>query len=311
MSDGSLVVWTLSSSEDSGGAAASPVQALLRGPSGQALADGVQAGAVAEAVPELGLRGEQASLRVDGALAGTYRLELAGTGARTAVTVVAAQPESALKLTTWSGPLSRQPGQPVTVYAALTDGEAALAGANVSARFAPPAGLAGAPVRLFDDGRHGDGAKGDGVYAARVERLGNDAGLWTVRVEASGADARGRVFARTGGSGFVTESGAARLQPGVTARVVDGRDGRVLRVLAVADVARAGRFRLDAIAAGAAGADGARASVGHADNTQALAAGRTRLSVDVPLTGDPALVDVRLLGMDTPGLAGRVTVDLP
>jgi len=310
LGDGNLVVWTLSSSAASVGAA-SPVQGALRGPSGQAVADAVQAGAVAQAVPELGLRGQQATLRVDGAAAGAYRLELDGPDAPTAVTVVAAQPDSPLTLTTWSGPLSRQPGEPVTVYARLADGEAALSGATVSARVAPPAGLAGAPVRLFDDGRHGDGAAGDGVYAARVERLGNDAGLWTVRVEARGADARGREFARTGGSGFVTESGAARLRPGVTARVIDGKDGRVLRVQAVADVARAGRYRLDAIAAGAADADGSRAALGHADRTQALGAGRVRLSVDVPLGGDPALVDVRLLGMDTPGLAGRVIIDIP
>jgi hypothetical protein len=311
VADGELVVWTLAATEPGVGAAGSPVQAVLHAPSGQALADGVQAGAVADSLPELGLRGEQGTLRVDGVRAGTYRLELSGSGARTAVTVVAAQPASALKLSTWSGPLSRQPGEPVTVYAALTDGEAALAGASVSARFAAPSGLAGAPVHLFDDGRHGDGAAGDGVYAARVDRLGNEAGLWTVRVEARGADARGQEFARTGGSGFITEAGAARLQPGVTARVVDGKNGRVLRVQAVADVARAGRFRFDATAAGAAGADGARAALGHAENTQALAAGRTRLSMDVPLVGDPALVDVRLLGMDTPGLAGRVVVEIP
>jgi len=311
--DGSLLVWTLAASDEADGVSGSPAQATLRGPGGQPVAEGLQGGPVGQDVPELGLRGAQDTFRVDGAAAGSYRLDLSGRPGHTAVTVVAAQPDSALTLSTWSGPLSRQPGQPVTVYAALTDGAAALAGATVSARLAPPSGVAGARLRLFDDGRHGDGAAGDGVYAARVTPS-SAAGLWTVRVEARGSDAQGHEFARTGGSGFVSEPGAARLQAGsVRARVVDAAGGRVLRVEAGADVAVAGRYRLDAVVAGRADGDGARLTVGSGASTRALAAGRARLRVDVPLRdgAEAGLVDVRLLGLDTPALAGRVAIELP
>jgi len=135
-----------------------------------------------------------------------------------------------------------------------------------------------------------------------------------VRVEARGSDAQGHEFARTGGSGFVSEPGAARLQAGsVRARVVDAAGGRVLRVEAGADVAVAGRYRLDAVVAGRADGDGARLTVGSGASTRALAAGRARLRVDVPLRdgAEAGLVDVRLLGLDTPALVGRVAIELP
>jgi len=88
---------------------------------------------------------------------------------------------------------------------------------------------------------------------------------------------------------------------------------RVLRVEAGADVAVAGRYRLDAVVAGRADGDGARLTVGSGASTRALAAGRARLRVDVPLRdgAEAGLVDVRLLGLDTPALAGRVAIELP
>jgi hypothetical protein len=310
---GRLVVWTVATG-------AGAVSATLRGPAGEALEGGRGAGlrrlAIADAAIGLGLEGAQEALLVDAPAAGVYRLELSGAGeGRTAVTVSAAQPESALTLTAWSGPLSRQPGQPVTVYARLAEGDVTVSGARVTARLAAPGGAGGTPLRLFDDGRHGDGAAGDGLYAARASGLANDAGLWTVRVEADGRDARGQSFARTGGSGFVSEPGLARLRPRVNARVIDDGAGRRLRVLATADALGAGRYRLEVIVAGRADTEGERAAVAWAEGTHALAAGRNLLTIDVPLaeaSGDrePALVDVRLLGVDTIGLAGRATLTL-
>jgi hypothetical protein len=301
---GELLVWTIASA---GGRSAS-VRSALQRPDGLALTSGVQRLAIEEALPGLALGDAREALRVDAPAPGVYRLGLQGDG-RAAVTVVAAQPASPLTLTTWSGPLSRQPGQPVTVYASLKDGDAALVAASVTARLAPPSGAAGAAFRLFDDGRHGDGAAGDGLYAARVNP-GGAAGLWTVRVEARGQDARGEAFARSGGAGFVSEPGTARLRAeSASARVIELGGERVLRVTVGADVLRAGRYRLDVMVAGGAGAGGARALLASREAARSLTAGRSRLTVDVPLAADadPALVDVRLLGLDPPGLAGRTT----
>jgi hypothetical protein len=307
-----LLIWTVASSER-GPRGVAPVRAVLAGPSGAAVDTGVRQVAVEEALPGFGVRGAQEALQVAAPADGVYRLELeAGAESRTAVTVVAAQPASDVTLTSWSGPLSRQPGQPVTLYAALADGQSALAGASVSARLSPPQGLAGDSIRLYDDGRHGDGAAADGVYAARVTP-DDAAGLWTVRVEAEGSDGAGRSFARTGASGFMTEPGHARLRTeAVTARAVSVRGERLLRVTAVADVARPGRYRLDVLAASRPDAGGSQSLVGSIERTLPLSRGRSTLTVDVPLSGDDVgLADVRLLGVDVPGLAGRATITLP
>jgi hypothetical protein len=307
-----LLIWTVASSEGSDRAAA-PVRATLVGPSGAAMDTGVRQAAIEDALPGFGVRGAQEALQAATPGDGVYRLELEGAAeGRTAVTVVAAQPGSELTLTSWSGPLSRQPGQPVTVYAALADGQAPLAGASVSARLSPPRGQAGAAVRLYDDGRHGDGAAADGVYAARVSP--QDApGLWTIRVEAQGTDAAGRAFSRTGASGFIAEPGHARLRASsVAARVVSVRGERVLRVTASPDVSRAGRYRLDVLVAGRPDANGSQSLLASRESLITLSRGRRTVTVDVPLpSDDAALADVRLLGVDLPGLAGRVTLTLP
>jgi hypothetical protein len=307
---GELLVWTIANAE--GSDASARVRATLRGPSGVAVLSGLRRLPLEDALPGLALRGAREALTLDAPAAGVYTLDLeGGTDGRTAVTVVAAQPASPVTLTAWSGPLSRQPGQPVTVYASLGEGDAPLLGASVSARLAPPSGVAGAPVRLHDDGQHGDGAAADGVYAARVAP-GDAAGLWTVRIEARGEGRSGQ-FARTGGSGFVTEPGTARLQPGTaSARLVRVDGERRLRVTVAADVVRAGRYRLDVMVAGRAGAEGARTLLASRESSAALGPGRARLSLDVPLDehAAPALVDVRLLGLDVLGVAGQTTIAL-
>ncbi|HET8647650.1 MAG TPA: choice-of-anchor X domain-containing protein, partial [Vicinamibacteria bacterium] len=303
---GELLVWTIAVSDaESGRAVPAAVRSALYGPSGAPVAGEARHFPIEEALPGLALTGSQEALHVAAPGAGVYRLEVEGAAAgRAAVTVVAAQPASPLKLTSWTGPLSRQPGQPVTVYAALAEGGDARAGATVSARLAPPAGTAGRPFLLHDDGRHGDGAAGDGLYAARVNPAGAP-GLWTVRVEAQGTDGSGLAFARTGSSGFVSEPGGARLRGGtLAARVVEAQGERRLRVAVAADVARAGRYRLDVIVAGAAGGDGTRATLAADEKVIRLGRGGAQLTAEVPLAGDetPALVDVRLLGLDEPGL---------
>ena len=91
--------------------------------------------------------------------------------------VVAAEPESRIVLSTWAAPLSRQPGQPVTLRAELRDGDEPLAGARVTARLASPAGRASDAIQLTD--------AGNGIYTATLAELPSaDAGAWQVRFDA-------------------------------------------------------------------------------------------------------------------------------
>ena len=96
---------------------------------------------------------------------------------------------------------------------------------------------------------------------------------------------------------------------GTVARVVKG----ALHVEAEVVASVPGDYRLDAIVAGPAGADGSRPGVAWGEATRHLAAGRSRLAFDVPLDGDvagPYLVDMRLLGLDPMGVAGRTVLEV-
>ncbi|HKO57315.1 MAG TPA: choice-of-anchor X domain-containing protein [Thermoanaerobaculia bacterium] len=247
-------------------------------------------------------KGAQQVLHVDRTEAASYRLE--ATVAEP-VTVVAAEPESRVTLSTWAAPLSRQPGEPITLHAELRDGASALTDARVTARLAPASGRAGESIELFDDGRHDDGAASDGVYAVTLADLPQDAsGLWQVRFEADGRTESGARFARTGSGELMAERDVARLD---ASSVRAGIDGDALRVTATVDVRVAGNYRFDVIAAHPA----TRALLAWAEAPRALATGTTELSVDIPLallgsTPDALRLDVRLLGLDTPGVAGRV-----
>ncbi len=328
---GTLLVWVIPSREDGQAAMRAGSAPFDRGletrldtPSGRSIdssadggrADGLRRFRIEDfGAEELGLPvgASQEALRVLAPEPGVHRLEVSAPDGA-AVTVVAVELESPLVLTTWAGPLSRQPGEPVTVHARLADGDAPLAGATLSARLAPEKGTAGAPVTLFDDGLHGDGAAGDGHYAATVEDLpGFPAGPVAVRVEADGLDGRGSPFARTGASGIVNERGGARLVPGsVRAEWIGEGAERVLRVSASAAVREGGEYRLDVLAGGPA-SPGGRAGLAWAERTEDLGAGPAELSADLPasLLGEgPVHLDVRLLGLSRLGVGGRVTLDV-
>lgn len=318
-----LIVWSAAAAPGAGGQAAPlALRSNLHRPSGETVAADAARGfsIPADEAAELGLDlgGAQQALHVKSAEPGLHRLELQADSDGV-VTLVAAEPESRLTLETSAGPLSRQPGQPLTLRATLREGDAPLLGAQVVARLSAEGRTGGKALELRDDGRSGDGAPNDGVYGRVLRGLPSQpVGLWSVRVEASGRDLSGRPFRRTGGGGFVNEAGDARLVEGrVTAQVAPSGRAQVLRATAVADVAVAGRYRLDVIVAGAPGApgaDGSRPGRAWAESTVELAAGRQRLTLDVPLAGAPAgerlLADVRLLGLDRPGLAGRLALEV-
>jgi hypothetical protein len=146
-----------------------------------------------------------------------------------------------------------------------------------------------------------------GVYRATFAELPLSVpGAWQVRFDAEGIAANGAPFARTGSGELMAERGAARLGA-VRAEVV----GNVLRVSAPADVNLAGAYRFDVQVA-----DDGRNALAWGEAVRRLETGAAELSIDIPLAhldGTPVenlFLDVRLLGLDTIGVAGRVTLDL-
>ena len=329
---GTLLVWVIPSRGDGlaamragSGGGDRGLETRLETPSGRSLgpdadggrSDGVRRFRIEDfGAEELGLPvgTRQEALRVVAPEPGLHRLEISSPDGA-AITVAAVELDSPLVLTTWASPLSRQPGEPVTIHARVANGAAPVAGATLAARLAPESGVAGDSVPLYDDGLHGDGAAGDGHYAAAVGDLDDlPSGPVAVRVEAEGVDGRGSAFARTGASGLVNERAGARLDPrSVRAEWQGEGDARVLRVTANAAVREGGQYRLDVLAGGAAAPDGSRPGLAWAERTDDFDAGPTELSVDLPaaLLGDgPLHLDVRLLGLSRLGVAGRVTLDV-
>ena len=272
-----MIIWTI---------APSKVSTRLRTPSGAILQPNDR-GSI-----ERGLRrfqeGGDEVVHVMNAMAARYQLDVDATEG---VTVVAAEPESSLTLSTWAAPLSRQPGEPVTLYAELRDGEKPITGARVTAL------LKGKSVELTD--------RGDGTYTATITDLPDDApGTWQVRFDAEGTTPRGTPFARTGLGELIAERGLARLGR-VRTEIIEN----ALRVTAAADVNIEGNYRLDVIVSDRDGN-----AIAWAEGARRLTTGATTVDVDVPLdllggaSLDGLSFDVRLLGLDPMGVAGRVIV---
>ncbi|HEX7151764.1 MAG TPA: hypothetical protein VF618_09775 [Thermoanaerobaculia bacterium] len=308
-----LLVWTIpvrksASRLQTNGADTRPFSARLTTPTGDVLQPGDD-GSLDRGMrrfrfdaAEVGIelpRGTHEVLHVARGEAASYRLALNMPDDMAGVTIVAAEPDSRLVLTTLASPLSRQPGEPVTLRAELRDGERGVIGARVTARLATPDGKAGAPVELTDEG--------SGVYRVVLTDLPSAAaGAWQVRFEADGKTADGIRFARTGSGELVNERGAARFGT-ISAKIVDG----VLRVTAPTDVKVAGNYRFDVIVAGAADANGKRPALAWGEGVRALTAGSTTLTLDLPVdvTSTEGLqFDVRLLGLDEVGVAARAVV---
>lgn len=226
--------------------------------------------------------------------AASYRLDVDMPEDVGGAMVVAAEPESSITLSTWASPLSRQPGEPVTLHAELRDGEVAISGARVTARLASPNGKAFDAIELTETAA--------GVYAATVADLPDRTpGAWQARFDAEGVTASGSRFARSGSGELVAERGGVRLHE-VRAEVVSD----TLRITIPADVAIGGNYRLDVIASSADGF-----SLAWAEGARSLREGSESLQIEIPLEhleGTPAeslSFDVRLLGLDYIGVAAR------
>lgn len=298
--------------------------ATLRTPTGDALRSG-DAGSdsrgirrfAVDAAEGLGIAAsrDQEVIHVARTAAAPYALsDVRLPAGATGMLVVVGEPESALTMTTTAGPLSRMPGQPVTLRATLRDGSDAVTGAHVVAHLAPSGAseFKNAAVELFDDGLHGDGAKDDGLYAATLDELpSNEAGFWRASYDASGISARGVEFARTGSSELMNERASASLEPRSVRATIDGD---VLRISATANVAIAGNYRYDVIVASRRDATGERRGIASGEAMRTLDRGAAQLALDVPLSmlggasANDLFLDVRLLNLDVLGVAGRVTV---
>jgi len=103
---------------------------------------------------------------------------------------------SAIALSMSTDQFNYQTGELVHIEASVEDG-IPITGALVTATIEAPAGAMFDvdQVRLYDDGAHGDGAAGDGVYANDFRRL-CWTGSYTISVEAEGLSNAGIPFVR-------------------------------------------------------------------------------------------------------------------
>jgi hypothetical protein len=296
-----MIVWTIPSK-----AVGAPLATRLTTPTGNTLQPGDR-GSLARGLrrfamhdgAEVGVEGAQEVMHVLNADAAAYRLSVDVPLDVDSINVVVAEPESRVAMSTWAAPLSRQPGQPVTLHAELREGDAPLTGARVTARLAAPNGRAFGSLELTEVSA--------GVYRAVLPDLpAHVAGAWQVRFDAHGLTADGTRYARTGSGELVAERGAARLGA-IRTEVV----GEMLRVTAPADVRIAGSYRFDVIVA-----DDARNALAWGEAVRKLENGATFLELEIPLAhlgGTPVenlFLDVRLLGLDEMGVAGRATLSV-
>jgi hypothetical protein len=298
-----MIIWTIPASANVS------VKTRLRTPSGSVLQPNDRGSLErgmrrfpldTEDTAEMGIGGgAHEVVHVMSTAAASYHLDIEMPRGAGGVTVVAAEPDSSITLSTWAAPLSRQPGEPITLHADLRDGGAAIEGARVTARLASPNGKSFAKIDLIE--------QPDGTYSATVRDLPeNIPGAWQVRFEADGINATGARFSRTGSGELVAERGAARLGD-IRTEVV----GDALRVRTSVNVFLEGAYRFDVLAA-----DGARNAVAWAEGVRNLTTGATELELDIPLAHlgstrvEDLFLDMRLLGLDTIGVAGRVTKEL-
>jgi hypothetical protein len=100
---------------------------------------------------------------------------------------------------------NRTTGQPVQIVAMLMDTQP-ITRAVVTASVQGPQDLSDRRLILWDDGRHGDGLAGDGVYA-NWYRPTRFAGGYTVDIVATGLNSSGRVFQRFKQLAFAMDGG--------------------------------------------------------------------------------------------------------
>jgi hypothetical protein len=257
--------------------------AKLRTPTGDSTSDNTFAGVQRFAVDAEG----HEVLHIDAPIAGRYHVN----GVHSGAVVIAAEPDSALTMTTTVGPLSRMAGDAITLHATLRDGNDTVAGAQVVAHLTSPDGKESDSIALRD--------KGNGEYETTIADVpSNVAGFWSVRYDADGVSNRGVEFARTGSNQFMNERPTAHL-----GMLHSQKNGDTLHVSVNANVIESGRYRLDVIVA-----TKERTGIAWGESQLTLDPGAKTLSIDIPGVAENDLfLDVRLLNLDSMGVAGRVT----
>jgi len=114
-------------------------------------------------------------------------------------------------------PQERTIGVPVPIYGILTDAKpipgadvyALIAGKGVQKPGSEAESVTGSTfLQLFDDGKHGDGRAGDGLYANNLTGISVPGG-YTVKLAAAGANNAGETFLRYASTGFNVRPRAA------------------------------------------------------------------------------------------------------
>ena len=113
---------------------------------------------------------------------GTYKLTLENTGSEAAIAFVGAwsSAPSDSSFTLEAGKPSTTGAIPLT--ARLVENGAAVAGAKITATVSGTA----IEIELVDDGKHGDGASGDGIYGGALEKLAAGEYFVEARAETGG-----------------------------------------------------------------------------------------------------------------------------
>ncbi len=224
-------------------------QPTLRGPDGQVMTPragtAASAGALSAASTVLG-QGPQAQrgteFRLDQAAPGTWSLQL--RGAAPGHGYVLAEGAAGTQLASYRQAGGQWAGQRIGLDAVLTGSDAAgrtrmalQAGRIGSAQLrviAPDGAITSWP--MFDDGRHADGAAGDGRYGGDFPAMAP--GTYVAQVVVRGTSADGQAFVRTAEHVVPVVARSLRLA-GDTALAADAAGGRLLLDLPVATTAAA------------------------------------------------------------------------
>lgn len=199
-------------------------------------------------------------------------------------------------------------GRPVVLAAALLDGQAPVAGANVSVLVMPPAGPA-LSVTLRDDGGPADGAAGDGLYSG--EFTPDAAGSYGAVAVFTGTTGGGVSFRRQTAAGFAVVNPPSLLTGTVQDQGVDDDfDGLLDRVSfeVGTQTTTAGRYQAYVHLKTASG----KSIVGTAEADLPAGAGSLPVSIDADdfrAAGEDGPYEIELVELDTAGDGGGSPCD--
>jgi hypothetical protein len=189
-------------------------------------------------------------------------------------------------------------GRPVVLAAALLDGQAPVAGADVSVYITPPSRPA-VSVTLRDDGGPADGAAGDGLYSG--EFTPDAPGAYSALAVITGATPGGGPFRRETAAEFAVATSSGRLTGSVQDQGVDDDfDGLIDRVSfdVGTQTTTAGHFRAFVHLKTAGG----KAVVGVSDADLPAGAGSIAVSIpadDLRAAGEDGPYDIELVELDS------------